>query len=408
MTRSRYAKHQLEGMENEGLIYDSERVESVSTVDDNLRQEIEKAGGTLREMELNEIGEYNMFYDVDGDGYFEDIIIWKDLNSDTIVHADFNDLGMRDIVRIPYVDMPHQLYAIGTGEMLEFLQDAADALINMTLDGTHISLLQLFVTKRGSGIGPNEEFYPFKNIQVDDPKADFLPITFPDVGPTALHAFAIIREIAQQYAGVPPSVLGQPDAFARTRATSSGTQFLAQQAGRLNDAVMESVKDAYSEIGQIIVYQLVRNKPEVDLSVVSEEDAERIMEVLNLNVEDIPTRFKFSVKTTEINKTDEAKRQALLTLTQLYSMYGEQFFNLANIALQMPQMQQYAMEFMEGASKLMKKIFESFGEEHTDQYLPYIRDIEMMNEYIANAKNFQIDQVRRNQSAIQPRSPESI
>ena len=51
--------------------------------------------------------------------------------------------------------------------------------------------------------------------------------------------------------------MGFESKSAGTRATSSGTQFLAQQGSRIFNAISESVEDAYGEIGQMVVFQIV-------------------------------------------------------------------------------------------------------------------------------------------------------
>ena len=44
----------------------------------------------------------------------------------------------------------------------------------------------------------------------------------------------------------------------------------------------------------------------------SSEDKVLIKEILNMGVEDIPTKFKFNIQTTALDQTEEAKRQGML------------------------------------------------------------------------------------------------
>jgi hypothetical protein len=126
------------------------------------------------------------------------------------------------------------------------------------------------------------------------------------------------------------------------------------------------------------------------LSLVPQDYWADLEQVLAMNVEDIPSRFRFRVQTADIEQTEEAKKQAKLTLTQLYTMYGREVFQILPYVYNPqvpPQIREVAVKFFVGATKLMESVFEGFGEYETDTYLPYIRDIQMMIEQIEALKD---------------------
>ncbi|MCK4825364.1 hypothetical protein KA005_56980, partial [bacterium] len=248
----------------------------------------------------------------------------------------------------------------------------------------------------------NEEFRPLKHIIVDDPLADFQVVKFPDLGYGTLQAELMTKEYADRVTGSADAMMGFESKSAGTRATSSGTQFLAQQGSRIFTAISESVEDAYGEIGQIVVFQIIRNKNliinELD-KLVSPEYVEPLKQVLDMNVEDIPTTFKFKVQTTQAEKTEDARRQSILTLFQLYSMGGEKLIQLAGIIFN-PQMQlppeakEAAMKFYIGGTKMLDEIMEFFGEDDRRSYLPYIKNLEFMTQALENMKDQKLEMMK--------------
>ena len=411
-----FMRHELLERENSGIFNNIGIVLDGPSdqMDQNRENSLDRAGTAFNKTgdpSVFDIYEVYFYWDVDGNGIEEDMIAWIDVVSGSFLRVEYNSLGIRPIVRMPYFERPDELYAIGTGWMVENLQDEIDALHNMRIDGTHISMLQMFVSRRGSGLGPNEEFRPLKHIIVDDPLADFQVVKFPDLGYGTLQAELMTKEYADRVTGSADAMMGFESKSAGTRATSSGTQFLAQQGSRIFTAISESVEDAYGEIGQIVVFQIIRNKnlilDELD-KLVSKEHIEPLKQVLNMNVEDIPTTFKFKVQTTQAEKTEDARRQSILTLFQLYSMGGEKLIQLAGVIFN-PQMQlpreakEAAMKFYIGGTKMLDEIMEFFGEDDRRSYLPYIKNLEFMTQAIENMKDQKLDMMKnqmRNQGQL--------
>jgi len=400
-------KHELIQREAKGIFSNVDRVFETpgDDIDENREKELKRSGiehNQQGDSTVYDIHEVYLYWDTDGDGIVEDLIIWFEPITGTILRVEYNDLGIRPIVRIPYFEIPGELYAMGTGWMTENLQDEIDTLHNMRIDGTHVSMLQMFVSRRGSGLGPNEEFFPLKHIMLDDPVNDFQVVKFPDLGYGTLQAELMSKEYADRATGSADAMMGFESKSAGTRATSSGTQFLAQQGSRVFNAISESVEDAYSEIGQIIVFQIIKNKNlfEDDINkLVPEGMIDSLKEVLKMKVEDIPGTFKFKVKTTDAEKTEDVRRQSILTLFQLYITGGEKLLQLAGMIFSpqanLPQeVKDVAVKFYIGGTKLLDEIMEFFGEDDRSDFLPYIKNLEYMMETIDSMKDNQLRSIK--------------
>jgi len=328
-------EHELLQRENAGIYYNVDEIlkRGDDEPDENYIRELERTGihPNIASTEMYKIFETFLFYDVDGDGEMEDIKIWFDPVTQTILRAEFNDLGIRDWTNLRYFERPHQLYAMGIGWIMEQLQDEAYTLHNMRINGTLLSMLQMYVTKRGGGVPPGERFRPLKNIQVDDPSKDFLPIKFPDIGYGTLQAELMTKEYADRATGASDYMMGFENKAIGTRSTYSGTAFLAQQNQSQLEGNLEGPEDDLAEVGQIVLYQCIKHKEEameIASKIMDEQDLPLLDKALSVPVEDIPESFIFYTNTTEIDESEDSRRQNMLSLTALYMQYGQQVMQL--------------------------------------------------------------------------------
>ena len=178
--------------------------------------------------------------------------------------------------------------------------------------------------------------------------------------------------------------------------------FLAQQGNKLFDAIMENTNNGYAQIGELVFYQLVRNKAVVRdtmLHLLPEVDRPVLQALLDIEPEDIPLRFTFGLKTTDPEQTEEARRQGILTLTQLYMNFGQQMSNVYNMAFNPqvpvpPQVRELMMKFIQGGTSMMDKILQNFGYDDTKPYIPDVRAIALMNEFKEAQTGAQVEAIR--------------
>ena len=402
-TRHWLYEHELLQRQQQG-VYTPDEVTKVlgrgaDDISDAKKEEMERMGlvPMQGDTQTYAIFECFLFWDTDGDGIPEDIKVWYDPVSDAILRSEYNELGVRDIVRLLYIPRPNELYGIGVGWIVEHMQDEIEALHNMRVDGTMLSMLQMYVTRRGSGAAPMEEFHPLKNIQVDNPREDFVVVKFPDIGQTSIQAEMLIKEYADRATSASDAMMGYESKNTSARTTFGGTQFLAGQGAKVFNSIAAGVEAGLSEIGQLLAYQLVANR-ERSMALVAllpMEAQPYVEQVLQLDVTEIPSTFKFQIQSTDIEQTEEAKRQIKLTLVQLYAQYGKEIFGMLPIIYnpQTPkEVQQIGIQFYVGATKLMENVFESFGEKQVEEYLPYVRDLEMLLATTAAMKDQQLAQ----------------
>lgn len=386
--RYRFFLHELKQQGAMGA-FDTKELEKVYSVplteyDENTLSSMNIAGvsvGSLGAQEPNkefEIYECNVFWDVDGDGIPEDVKLWVEPETQTLLRSEFNPLSIRDIEPVIYFEDPDSLYAVGVCEMTESMQEEVSTLHNMRLDGTHLAMLKVWFARRGSGLG-DEEFTPFKVMEMDDPMADIRPIDFPDVAPSCLSGEMIAREYADKVTGASDYMAGFNDKTVGSGATLGGTVYLAQQSNSILNSILQNAEISISNIYQIAFYQCVANKEKVDLSFLSAEDQANVTEILSMRVEDIPTKFRFIVKATDISKTDESRKQNFMAMSQMYSMYGEKALQVMQLLTQTqdPMQKEMLLKLLCGSTDFMAKMIEFFDVGDPKEYLPYLDFIKM-------------------------------
>lgn len=388
--RTRYSEHSIRQLVNNG-IFDSEAVElilsgpetDVPTINESI---LDITGGSSQvdsespTMEFD-IYEVSIFWDVDDDGVPEDLKLWFHKETGTIIRAEFNELGVRDLIRIPYMNVPYNLYGAGVGWMLEQTQEEVDTLHNIRINSLHISSLQMFVTKQGSKLG-KIKFKPLMNLQVENPREDFIPIKFPDVSSNTLQAEELAKQEGRNAVGASDAMSGQPNMVAKSRVTASGEMLQVQRGSLIQESYIQNIEEGYAEIGMLVLYQLIYNSELTKnylLPLMSPEDQELIRPILDMNVEDIPQIFYFDVQTTEMDLTEDAKRQKAMALQQMYDQYTQTILNYGMMLPQVPpNLQPTIMKFIVGQTEMMEKNLELFGEMRPEDFVLYVDDMKAM------------------------------
>lgn len=388
--RYRFFYHELLQLQAQGFFTDVSRIlgQRLTEYDDNKTTALEQAGidaSSLGDEEPNqefELYECNVFWDVDGDGTPEDVIAWVEPESGTILRTEFNPLSVRDIEVMTYIENPESLYGIGICQMVEGPQEVLTSLQRMRLDGTQLAMMKMFVARKGSGLGPNEEFYPFKLMLVEDPATDFRPIDFPDISQGCIYGEQIAKEDADRVTGANDYMAGFNDKILGSSATASGTTFLAGQANSILNSLLENTEQSMSSVYMLALYQCAANKDLVDLSWMSQADQVLVRSVLDLKVEDLPTKFQFTVRTTDINKTDESRKQSFMMASQLYQQYTQSAMQTLMMkanpqVAQMPEIAELLNSTYIGQTLMAAKVLEFFDVGNPDDFLPYVEHVKV-------------------------------
>ena len=393
------AEHELQDLATRG-VYDGE------AVDDVIAYRQQDSGPKMRnreeilQTEFEKEGEYGLtefyfFYDSDGDGLHEDLMMTVHVPSGTVLRQDYNRFGYRMISAGAFINRTFAIEGRGSGQTCEYQQDEVEGIHNVRNDNMKFSNMRMLAVRRGV-FRENESIYPGKMFQVDNPKEDIMPIQLGEVYPSSLQAENQTMSYAREASGMASIMSGFADETLGTRDTYRGQAMRMNKGMGLFSTIAEGLNECFSEIGMMIFFQLVEHRDEVirkerEAMRMSEEDIELLASALSIQYQDIPKKLAFHIRTSDVDETFEAKRQNMLSLTQLFSQYAQQ---VTPIAMQLfgPQGQQmqkvapeafkYLLSLYTGSTKLMEEVFRFFGEEDPTKYLPDIRKQELLQDML--------------------------
>jgi len=322
-----------------------------------------EVAGAFDSTRVFEVYKTYAFFDANDDGKFEDIIVTWELATGTVLRVEPNALGYRPVVRVPFEEEINQLYGDGVCFNSELLQDETDTIHNIRIDGMKWSTQQLFAAKRGSSIKPNETIHPGKII-FEDVQGDFRQIQMADNTASTFQAEIIAQRYADDANGTNEPMTGQADSTLKSGGGSQAMMFQASQGTSTLETIFDTVEQYYAEIGRIILLQLAYHKDNLDLSLVTEEEAVLIQELLSAPIEDLPRKFKFKVETTDRARSEEVKKKNMMEFMQFYTIYAEksmQYFGMLAQAQQMknPQLLDLVSHILYGNTALARQFAES-------------------------------------------------
>jgi hypothetical protein len=369
-------------------VYDKEAVDGLeewyrTEPETNERSADARAEATQLPSEMWDIFEVYMFWNFDG--MFRDCIFTLHRESKTVLREDYNPLGKRPFEPFIYLLKPFRLEGQGVGQLSEYMQDEADSTHNYRLDAMHTAIAPMLALKKTSGIRSGEKVYPSKIWFLDDPQKDWAQMAFPTPQVRiAVESEQIAIMYSQKACGANDAMGGFPDAVVKTRDSPGLQNQRLKQGTGVFSAIMATRKASYARVGELIYYQLILNKEmviakEASIKRLSTDDLASLEKALSIDISEVPARLRFSVRTSDVEQTFEGERQNLLTRTQLYAMFFERTFPLAQqifgpMGQQMmqaaPKLYEYLTRIYIGNCKLMEDTFRFFAEKNTQKYIP--------------------------------------
>lgn len=335
-----------------------------------------------------ELFECYVFWDVDGDGQLEDVLVTFEATSGTVLRATLNDVGWRLFGRLTYLEIPGQLYGVGVGRLLEPLQDEADTLRNLRLDGIGWAMLGMWKRKKGSSVKVGERLEKGKVWNVDE-MDDIAPLVVQDVSQTTLPAEQITSRDADLASGANEAMGGFADSTLKSGGGAEAQQVLMEQGFSVLNMYLDGVDDSYTEIGRMILLVMHRNKDLVDFAGLSPTETALVREVFEMPIEELPSRFRFNIETTDLARNETSMKSNYAMFSQMFKLYvdevGEAYAAYVQAQAQGdPFMMGLASKLIIGKTKVMEKMIEFLHIGKPSDYLP---DITMFETGAQNGQN---------------------
>lgn len=351
--------------------------EPENVVDDAIRRQEQFDPFHERRIKLYEVWAR---YDVDGDDIDEDVVCLVHRESNTVVRALYNPFlhGKRPFKRTRYLPT-FGFYGLGMAEADRWAQLTATKLLNAIVDNAMIGNTQMFVAPMGSGVQPGEPIYPGK-IWFVGPDEDVKTLPMGQLNPAIFQTLGNLLQYADTRVGVNDQRRGDFGGMpGRTPATSLLS--IMREGNKRFDMILADFRDVHGEMGTMTLQNLAQWYQEDPTrwslyceQVVGPEDAQKVLELLTANVDDLEESFGVSVTATSALVNKEVEKQAFVGLMQIMTDVYSKLFETAQV-LQNPQVlpgtpvyETAAAAYRSGV-ELMGQLLQKFDIQNPREYL---------------------------------------
>jgi hypothetical protein len=343
-----------------------------------VQREYERIGGYTQSLGNKlELYEFWLDFDIDEDGYDEALVCTIHVDSQTYVRLDFNPFFNQEkpysVAR--FMRDENSFYGIGLCEMLSPFQEEVTAMHNQRLDNATVDNSSMFaVDKNNLEISEDEPIYPGKIWFLNSP-ADIQTLQFgKGTGAAAsVQNERVTVDYSQRRTGVTDYMHAQPEPSIGYAAAYTTQQMMLNSTRRQGE-VLREVRRALSESGTrtLELYQQFNQRGK-EYFAMGAQDGQLVRMVLQFPLDLIRRGLRVSVTAIDVAQSKDAQiRTHTLVLQQLLQYYM-QFMQFMQIAInpQVPQpMQQSAIQMMQGASIVMRRLLDSQGIQDIDKMIP--------------------------------------
>lgn len=387
--RKRFYGHEMMSLSVRGF-FDPDAVEDVlaggamtSAPDDNVEAEDARMGLTPQYESSEQVGSLfevvkaYVWWDADEDGHAEDLIVWVHQDTGTILRMEYNPIGVRLITIGRFREIPEQWYGVGIGWKAQYMQEEIDTFHNLRVDTQHLSSMAVVIEAQGAQqLNNGEALRPGARFKAVDPKNDYQVFRFPDVTGSTLNGEMVAQQQLQKAIGVNDGFMGNPNTIAKSGTSYSLEAFQANRSDSIFQSIAQAFVVAYNDMFQKELMLLIANGP-ATLEMLDGlydpakdiEKYEALRSLLQWDPEDVPTRITFQVKTTDMEKTEDSKRQSIMLKLQAYTMVIERLMQFVPM-MQSPQLDPDTQRLMANAivgyNDMLKEAMELLGSSNVE------------------------------------------
>ena len=284
-----------------------------------------------RRVDMFEIHDIYVHYDIDEDGFEEDLLVSWDRTSNAILRVRYNPYDHRPIEKMCYQIRPHLFYGIGVMEMVQVFQEETSLLHNHQLLNVMLANARIWKARTGT-IPENMKLWPNRVITMANPE-DLQPEQMADIYNSLPMTQAMVASLAERRVGV--NELTQPSksqTFGNRTPGITALSLLQQQNKRFTPAfdgmrlgTSAAVRQAmwrYSELiqdGDVEVEQHIIKR-------MGERDGRLIIELLADPEFDQHVSIELTASSASTNR--DADRQNAVILANLLGPYYDKMIQM--------------------------------------------------------------------------------
>ncbi|MFA5335700.1 MAG: hypothetical protein WC324_02145 [Candidatus Omnitrophota bacterium] len=344
--------------------------------------------------EVIDLVEFHFYWDIDGDGIWEDLIWTIHVKSKTVVRMRYNAVAAREFVSFGFIPRSFMLESRSVGQICEGLQDEVSGTHRLRNDGMKLSAIKMLAIRRATLRENKNTIYQGKVWITDNPREDMQAIALGEVPPSSLASENMVWSMTSQAVGLSSVDRGFSDPTLGTRDTFKGQQLRLAQSENIMSTIIETANESWSQVGMLVFFQLVMNSKRViwnerQLKRLSNDEIDRLEKILSIPMSEVPRRLKFSIYTTDIEHSYEAKRDTIMQLMQLTYQAQPQLVQLANavfgpqgmqLKAQAPEAWAQLLQVYVGSVNLLKEVYQFADFVDTENYLQDVSKYEKLLE----------------------------
>jgi hypothetical protein len=290
--------------------------------------------GAMLWREVFEVVEVYCYFDYDGDGLEEDLLVSFDRTSRKILSVSFNPYDTRPIEVMRYQLRSHLPYGLGVMEMVQPFQEEMTELHTANLLNTFLANARLWAVAESAYPNDTMEIMPgsVKKFITDDIRKAIAPLQMAEVYPSATIAQQAAMSLAERRIGTQGAAGFMAKGGSRTPGVTAMS--LLQQANRRFAPAFDDMREKTGAAVRQAVFRyrerIRMNDKEVEqhiVDVMGDERALLITELMRSVEIENALALELTASTASVNR--EADRQNAILLSQLLGGYYQQTAALA-------------------------------------------------------------------------------
>lgn len=347
--------------------WDSSKIQPLGNIG-FIRQQRERIARTttqVRQGNMYELLDVYLKWDIDNDGWREDLLVTWDRTSRSIVKLRWNPYDHIPVEVMHYQKRPHLFYGVGILEKLRPLQQEATDIHNHRMLNMLLANTRFWKVKRGQ-VAQNFKLWPNRMMVVDDPN-DVQGEQMGDIYRSSGEAEAQTMQLADRLVGINEMSSPSPN-LASSRTPGVTSLALLQQANQRFAAAFDSIKDGTGgAIKQCLFrYQerLLMGDQQVEqhvLNILGRNSGRRVVAMMRSS--DFDNGILIELTATGERGSRDAERQGLLQMAAIWTTYAERVIQLGTIVANPrvpPGVAELAQKIIKASGEIMERITITF------------------------------------------------
>jgi len=323
---------------------------------------------TTRRVDIFEIHYIYASYDIDDDGFDEDLLITWDRTSNSLLEVRYNPYDKRPIEKMCYQIRPHLFWGIGIMEMLQTLQEEETILHNQQLLNVILANARIWKARTGT-VPENLKLWPNRVVSLADPD-DLKPEAMADIYNSLPATQAMIDSLAQRRVGA--NELTQPSQSQTFGNRTPGITALSliQQMNKRFTPAFDGVRLATSAAVRQAVWRYSELLKDGDIEIedhiikrLGPEEGRLVIELLMDPEFDQHVSVELTASSASINR--DADRQNAIMLANFLEPYYEKMIQLVAMISnpQVPeQVRTVALKSSQALGELLDRTLRTFDQ----------------------------------------------